>query len=232
MKLSKLSDAIAMEFGEPHGTVALKHRLLREAGKLSTGGRGRGGAEMNERDLAVVLLAEMSFAEPTSIVPQFTAVENLPLRSCEWTDMKEGARGLGEQERRFPYIHHVSAPISFGADIPATALDGLSRVLKLQAEGRFEFQIEHVELRADKDGVSLEIDHWERQSYAEAVAAMIRQTKDRSDTMRFPNELPADDPLWRMNTQFTLYEGQRSVKSRSCRLPGASVRRLVSEVLT
>jgi hypothetical protein len=59
MKLAVLSPTLAQTLGMPKPTVNVLAMTLRKAGLISSGGRGRGGAEMTPTDVTNLLLAAM-----------------------------------------------------------------------------------------------------------------------------------------------------------------------------
>ena len=81
-KLSDLISTLADAVDMPETTVGAYARRLRKAGKLSTGGRGFGGAEMTPRDAANLLIAVMS-GSPTYAVERVSAYGALTCASVE-----------------------------------------------------------------------------------------------------------------------------------------------------
>ncbi len=66
-KLAQLVTALAGVTGTPEGAVTLLARQMREAGMVSSGGRGPGGAEMTHQDCANMLLALVSRDREVSV---------------------------------------------------------------------------------------------------------------------------------------------------------------------
>ena len=84
MKLTDLVNVVSEVTGEDHGVVRVKARALREAGLIVSGGRGRGGAEMGERDVARLILSLLS-SQSTTADRQVSTMEAAVPTIVKWS---------------------------------------------------------------------------------------------------------------------------------------------------
>lgn len=89
-KLSDLIPTLAEVVGMPDTAVGAYARRLRKAGKISSGGRGPGGAEMTPRDCANLLIAVMA-GTPTYAVERIRLFRSL---ICAPEGLGEGSAPL------------------------------------------------------------------------------------------------------------------------------------------
>lgn len=234
MKLTQTIDRLTTDLGEPYGTVRLKARLVREAEMISSGGRGKGGADMTAQDLAVLFLAMLSIGETTGVVAAVRDMGGAPFSLCEWKDWKalEGSwpRRKGEAPRR--YLHRGGLPPKFeGLPTPCPALAALARLIAVAAVKDSKVAIEHVEFRSDQHGLTIELKHTDLLDLGLVKGAFIARSGDESDEMMFPE---GDDPRptrWGFTTEFMISADQRSRKIQMQRIPGEIIARIAREAL-
>lgn len=77
--LSQLVSVMAFVTGDPEPGLIVLARSLREAGYITTGGRGRSAAHMKERDAAALLLAATAPGDNTRAADTLGVVGNLRL---------------------------------------------------------------------------------------------------------------------------------------------------------
>ena len=94
MKLADLITLVSDVTGEDHGVVRVKARALREAGLLKQGGRGRGGAEMEARDVARLILSILS-SQSTTADRQLATMEATVPTYAKWSWHSGNVRGAG-----------------------------------------------------------------------------------------------------------------------------------------
>lgn len=234
MKLTQAIDRLTTDLGEPYGTVRLKARLMREAGMISSGGRGKGGADMTALDFSALFLAMLSIGEPTNVVATVRDMGGAPFSGCEWQDWKalEGSwpRREGQSPRR--YLHRGGLPPRFeGLPSPCPALDAMARLISLAAVKDSTIAIEHVEFRSDQHGLTIELKHSDLLRLDLVRETFIARTGDHSDGMMFPE---CDDPKptrWDFTAEFMISADQRSRKIQMQRIPGEIIARIAREAL-
>jgi hypothetical protein len=90
-KLSDILGPVADILDVPRGSVNVWAMILRKHGLITTGGRGRGGAEMRPSDIANLLLAAMTGGGAKSINDDVSYIRSMRLVAVkERTDKTEG----------------------------------------------------------------------------------------------------------------------------------------------
>jgi hypothetical protein len=77
MKSGPFISTVAVAYGIEEKTVRLVARLLREAGYLTQGPRGRGAPHMTPKDAATLTIALLATGSPAKSVPEFEYYMNL-----------------------------------------------------------------------------------------------------------------------------------------------------------
>lgn len=134
-KLSQLVPVVAQALGVPEPTVALYARTLRDAGMISTGGRGPGGAEMTNADAANLLIAVVgsdAIKNAPDTVKKFRRIK-LWYGDGEATfDYREDAEGTVTGTRR----SLTPAPLAFLEDARGMKLgDAVERLVQIARTG-------------------------------------------------------------------------------------------------
>lgn len=124
--LSQLVGVLAEVTGDPEPGMVVLARSLREAGYITTGGRGRSAAHMTERDAAAMLLAVASGGDNTRAADTLRHVGNLRL-----LEGSEGRTYDGVHEK-FPLSQR---PVGIGLEPGATMLECLTLLLEQYANG-------------------------------------------------------------------------------------------------
>lgn len=124
--LSQLVGVLAQVTGDPEPGMVVLARSLREAGYITTGGRGRSAAHMTERDAAAMLLAVAAGGDNTRAADTLRHVGSLRLL--------EGSEGrtFGGNHGRFRLDQR---PVGSGLEPGVTMLDGLALLLEQYANG-------------------------------------------------------------------------------------------------
>ncbi len=124
--LSQLVGVLAQVTGDPEPGMVVLARSLREAGYITTGGRGRSAAHMTERDAAAMLLAVAAGGDNTRAADTLRQVGNLRLL--------EGSAGrtFSGDHGTFPLSQR---PVGTGLEPGVTMLDGLALLLEQYANG-------------------------------------------------------------------------------------------------
>lgn len=235
MKLSQLIEALASETGSPAGAVRLKARLLREAGLISSGGRGRGGADMNANDVSIALLSEIVIGETTAVATEVERIGALELGLCEWVNISRLERQLDGSDNRLPrsaYKYQGPKPPQLaGLDNPVFLANALPRLLSMAATQKSTVEIEHLQLNSDAAGVTVQIKYQAKMSPKTAENAYVRESGDPSDALLFPSNQPEIPETWHFVLRFRQEAMQRSRKDQMLRLPGEIVMRIAREAL-
>lgn len=124
--LSQLVSVLAQVTGDPEPGMVVLARSLREAGYITTGGRGRSAAHMTERDAAAMLLAVAAGGDNTRAADTLRHVGNLRLL--------EGSAGRAYDgvHEKFPLSQR---PVGIGLAPGATMLECLTLLLGQYANG-------------------------------------------------------------------------------------------------
>jgi hypothetical protein len=136
-KLSHLVKALAEVTKTPEGTVTLLARQMREAGMISTGGRGPGAANMTPQDCTNLLLALVSRDRAGGLPARVANYRRSECDHLEWPGLAQTFQGKsGErQEHQLPkpnLFEFITNNMTLGA-----LLDGL---FERAADGRlFEY---------------------------------------------------------------------------------------------
>lgn len=124
--LSQLVGVLAEVTGDPESGMVVLARSLREAGYITTGGRGRSAAHMTERDAAAMLLAVASGGDNTRAADTLRHVGNLRLLEGSEGRTYDGVHG------KFPLSQR---PVGIGLEPGATMLECLTLLLEQYANG-------------------------------------------------------------------------------------------------
>lgn len=124
--LSQLVGVLAEVTGDPEPGMVVLARSLREAGYITTGGRGRSAAHMTERDAAAMLLAVASGGDNTRAADTLRHVGNLRLLEGSEGRTYDGVHG------KFPLSQR---PVGIGLEPGVTMLECLTLLLEQYANG-------------------------------------------------------------------------------------------------
>jgi hypothetical protein len=124
--LSELVSVLAKVTGDPEPGMVVLARSLREAGYITTGGRGRSAAHMTERDAAAMLLAVASGGDNTRAADTLAHVGELRLIEGAAGRTREGGHGDFKLDQR---------PVGTGLRPGLTTLDSLTLLLSEYANG-------------------------------------------------------------------------------------------------
>lgn len=230
MKLATLIDRINVHFGTTAGAVALRARLLREAGMISSGGRGKGGADMTAQDVAIMLLSELTIGEAKDVVFDVRRLSSIELTFSEWSApfaVDEWADGKAQ-----PKISGCAVPPGFEMPKTVTALEYLARLISLEAAKHHDTEVWAISMQSDQHGLSVTIEHESYVTKEMAETAFIGASGDRSDTFRFTGIEPGVIGKWDFLQQFTLYSAQGVRKEQTIKLYGELFRPIVQEALS
>lgn len=169
MKLTHLIEFLSSITGIPFGTVRLKARLLRLQRMLSTGGRGKAGAEMTPHDIATMLLALIAPGETTDVVSSVAQFAGAEFKSAEWHDVGQIARFMANAESNavppFASYRGGVSPALVGCD---TAISALATLLPIIAAPANPLRIEALETEMDDEGGKVIIVFSDKMTYGDA----------------------------------------------------------------
>ncbi|MBK1968380.1 hypothetical protein JIX59_03415 [Brevundimonas diminuta] len=134
--LSQLVGVLAAVTGDPEPGMVVLARSLREAGYITTGGRGRSAAHMTERDAAAMLLAVAAGGDNTRAAHTLSLVGNLRLLSNAAGRTREGVPEEFPIERR---------QVGIGLQAGTTMLECLTQILAEYANGECSAPAEAIE---------------------------------------------------------------------------------------
>lgn len=228
MKSTELIATVAAELGMKHTEVNTRVRYIREAGFISSGGRGSGAPHMNAKDLAAFCLGMISFVEGTNAGNGLSELQRSRLESCKWLDLKCTEASFSNDADKRPRKNLWSdAPLPpiFG-DILVTndPIYCLSSVLDAAGSG-LRLDLRCLGSRSDRHGLSVFIQFSIFATPNEMKERYVLWSQDPSDGMYFSDE--DQERQWNIDAHFLLREDQMDKRNQTTSIDGDILSRLV-----